>query len=150
YVQRAALKLLRWEADSDEGRRRFTEERQILAHLQHPNIARLLDGGSTPDGMPWIVMELVEGVPIHEYADAHNLSTEDRVRMMITVCRAVSAAHAQLIIHRDLKPGNILVDAGGAVKLLDFGIARFLNPSTGSAETSPAERCFSPGYASPE
>ncbi|HYP13760.1 MAG TPA: protein kinase, partial [Bryobacteraceae bacterium] len=108
YTQRAALKALRWEIDTPEARRAFAEERQILARLEHPNVARLVDGGETIGGQPYLVLEFVEGTPITEYVQAKKLSIEERLRLMITVCKAVHAAHKSLIIHQDLKPENIL------------------------------------------
>jgi eukaryotic-like serine/threonine-protein kinase len=128
FKKRVALKLLKPGMDSEEILRRFRTERQILAALDHPNIARLLDGGTTDRGLPYFVMEHVEGRPITEYCDGENLSLADRLRLFRTVCSAVQFAHQNLIVHRDLKPGNILVGADGEPKLLDFGIAKLLNP----------------------
>src|SRR5213078_5375286 len=102
----------------------FRTERQILAGLEHPNIARLLDGGTTAEGTPFLVMELVEGVPIDEYSDGHGLDVTDRLRLFRQVCAAVQYAHQRLVVHRDIKPGNILVAADGTPKLVDFGIAK--------------------------
>ncbi len=149
FRQRAALKIVRAEIDTERGRARFLEERQILAHLNHPNIARILDGGQTEDGAPYLVMEAVDGLSIAEHCQQKNLPVEACLRLFVTVCRAVHFAHTQLIVHRDLKPSNILVTAGGTVKLLDFGIARLIAP--GSRET-PAfgELALTPDYASPE
>ena len=108
--------------------RHFRRERQILASLEHPNIARLLDGGTTTDGSPYIVMEYVEGEAIDRYCDRHELSLVERLRMFLVVCGAVAYAHRNLVVHRDLKPRNILVTEDGDPKLLDFGIATVLNP----------------------
>ncbi|HKS25796.1 MAG TPA: serine/threonine-protein kinase [Thermoanaerobaculia bacterium] len=149
FRQRAALKILRTELDTDRSRRRFWRERQILAQLNHPNIARLLDGGASDDGMPYLVMEAVDGLPITEYCDRHALTVTQRLQLFVTVCLAVQAAHALRIIHRDLKPSNILVSEDGTVKLLDFGIAGLLDRDATALEAS-SEIAFTPAYASPE
>jgi non-specific serine/threonine protein kinase/serine/threonine-protein kinase len=153
YRQRVALKLIARHADSAEVVRRFRQERQILASLNHPNIARLLDGGMTEDGRPYFVMEYIEGAPITEYCDARRLSTAARLRLFADVCAAVEHAHSYLVVHRDLKPSNILVTKEGVVKLLDFGIAKLLNPElTGLSLdlTDEHDRLMTPEYASPE
>jgi tetratricopeptide (TPR) repeat protein/tRNA A-37 threonylcarbamoyl transferase component Bud32 len=151
YEKRLALKLVQRGMDSDSVLRRFLAERQILASMDHPNIARLLDGGTTDDGRPYFVMELVEGQPIDDYADANGLDIEARLELFRQVCAAVSYAHQRLVIHRDLKPSNILVAADGTAKLLDFGIARILgtdDPDTPSTVT--VLGLMTPEYASPE
>ncbi|HEY1986460.1 MAG TPA: serine/threonine-protein kinase [Terracidiphilus sp.] len=132
---------------------RFRAERQILADLNHPNIARLLDGGITPEGVPYIVMEYVEGVPIHAYCRDHHLPIAERLRIFRDVCSAVDYAHRHLVVHRDLKPANILVTKDGVPKLLDFGIAKMLAQGPISGENAPTqsfERLLTPEYASPE
>ena len=130
---------------------RFNSERQILANLNHPNIARLLDGGITANGLPYLVMEYVPGIPIDDYARDHRLNIEDRLKLFVTVCAAVEYAHKNLVIHRDIKPGNILVTEEGVPKLLDFGIAKLLGAEPGdSAPTRTADRMLTPDYASPE
>jgi TolB-like protein/Tfp pilus assembly protein PilF/tRNA A-37 threonylcarbamoyl transferase component Bud32 len=153
YRKRVAIKLVRHHAHADEIQRRFRTERQALAALDHPNIVRLLDGGSTEDGLPYLVMDYVEGLPIDQYCDSHNLSVTQRLDLFRTVCAAVQYAHEQLVIHRDLKPGNILVSAEGTPKLMDFGIAKVLDPEF-SAETLLVTRAdvhpMTPLYASPE
>jgi WD40 repeat protein len=139
--------------DTDDIVRRFRVERQALANLQHPNIARLLDGGTSDDGRPYLVMELVEGVLIDEHCRARDLDLEQRVELFGKVCDAVSHAHRNLIVHRDLKPSNVLVDASGEPKLLDFGVAKVLDPDTVGASlavTGRSERLLTPRYASPE
>jgi len=128
FEQRVAIKVVRRGMDTEEILRRFRSERQILAHLDHPNIAKLFDGGTTEDGRPYFVMEFVEGWPIDEYCDERKLTTRDRLELFRSVCSAVHFAHQNLIVHRDLKPGNILVTDGGVPKLLDFGIAKLLDP----------------------
>ncbi|MGA7314966.1 MAG: serine/threonine-protein kinase [Silvibacterium sp.] len=153
YRKQVALKVVRGGQDSAFVISRFKNERQILASLDHPNIARLLDGGSTEDGAPYFVMELIEGEPIERYCDHHGLSLGGRLRLFLEVCSAVQFAHQRLIIHRDLKPGNILVTADGATKLLDFGIAKILESGalTDSFEPTLTEfRALTPSYASPE
>ena len=136
--KRVALKVIRG-ADSAEVVRHFKRERQILASLEHPNIARLLDGGSTDDGLPYFVMEHIEGQPILEYCDSRSLSVTDRLKLFQSVCSAVQYAHRNLVVHRDIKPGNILVTADGSPRLLDFGIAKLLNPElSGEAPTATA------------
>ena len=153
FTQKVAFKLIKRGMDTDEIVRRFVAERQILASLAHPNIARLFDGGSTPDGRPYFVMEYVEGRPITAYAAEHRLSVEARLRLFLRVCRAVQHAHQSLVVHRDLKPANILVDAEGEPKLLDFGIAKLLDPSSFggmTALTGLAPGPMTPDYASPE
>jgi tetratricopeptide (TPR) repeat protein len=132
---------------------RFRAERQILASLDHPNIARLIDGGVTGDGAPYLVMELVEGEPLDRFAAERGLGLRDRLALFLAVCAAVSYAHQRLVVHRDLKPGNILVTAAGDVKLLDFGIAKLLQPpgaETTAAPTVTLMRTLTPGYSSPE
>ncbi len=151
YHKRVALKLIKRGMDTDAVLTRFRIERQILAQLEHPNIARLIDGGKTEDGLPYLVMEYVEGAPITEYADAHKLSITERLKLFRAVCAAVQYAHRNLVIHRDLKPSNILVTAEGVPKLLDFGIAKLLDQkSQGETETVTALRAMTPEYASPE
>ena len=153
YKKRVAIKLIKRGMDTDFIVRRFRNERQILASLDHPHIARLLDGGSTDDGLPYFVMEYVEGHPIYRYCDDHRLSIIDRLKLFREVCAAVHYAHENLVIHRDLKPTNILVTAAGIPKLLDFGIAKLLNPDLSSQALDPttaAVRMMTPEYASPE
>ena len=150
FDQRVALKLIKRGMDSEAILRRFFTERQILASLQHPNIAHLIDGGTTNEGLPFFVMEFVEGVSIMEYANRENLDLDDRLKLFCEVCSAVTFAHQSLIIHRDLKPSNILVTDGGAPKLLDFGIAKLLRSETGNAATATQNFIFTPEYASPE
>ncbi len=131
---------------------RFLQEREILASLDHPNIARLLDAGSTEEGLPYLVMELVEGQPIQQWCDARKLDISGRIALMRTVCAAVRHAHQHLVVHRDLKPGNILVTADGTVKLLDFGIAKLLEdkPRGELPATQTLAQMMTPDYASPE
>ena len=148
YTKEVAVKLVRGGRDSAFVLERFRNERQILATLDHPNIARLLDGGTTDDGVPYLVMELIEGVRIDSYCDAHTLSITERLKLFRQVCGAVQYAHQRLVIHRDIKPSNILVRKEGVPKLLDFGIAKILDPAAG-AETTLA-RPMTPEYASPE
>lgn len=153
FQKRVAIKLIRRGMDTDEILLRFRTERQILASLDCPNIAKLLDGGTTDDGLPYFVMEYVEGVPIDVYCDTLKLGTVDRLKLFRTVCAAVHAAHQNLVVHRDLKPGNILVTADGTPKLLDFGIAKLLNPDLAPytiVATAMDQRPMTPAYASPE
>jgi serine/threonine protein kinase len=152
YHMRVAIKIIKRGMDTELIVRRFRTERQILAQLEHPNIAHLLDGGSTADDSPYLVMEYVEGQPIDQYADDHRLSISERLRLFRTVCSAVTYAHQNLVIHRDLKPSNILVTSEGIPKLLDFGIAKLLSPDqTRSAHEHTAALPFmTPEYASPE
>src|SRR5262249_42036170 len=138
--------------DTEEVLRRFRHERQILAGLEHPYIARLIDGGATADGRPFFVMEKVEGEPVHVYCRSHRLSVESRLRLFLRVCEAVSYSHRALVVHRDLKPGNILVTAEGVPKLLDFGVAKLLDPSADPGLTATVYGIgpLTPEYASPE
>ena len=130
---------------------RFRSERQILANLDHPNIARLLDGGITDEGLPYLVMEYVNGVRVDDYCRINKLGTEQRLQLFCTICAAIEYAHKNLVIHRDIKPANILVTPEGIPKLLDFGIAKLLDPESGDlAQTMTAERMMTPEYASPE
>ena len=151
YRKQVAIKLVRAGQNSDFVIRRFKNERQILASLDHPNIARLLDGGTTEEGVPYFVMELIEGQPITEYCDSRNLPIVERLKLFTSVCSAVQYAHQRLIVHRDIKPSNILVTHEGMPKLLDFGIAKIVDTDSG---TGPATltifRALTPGYASPE
>jgi serine/threonine protein kinase/tetratricopeptide (TPR) repeat protein len=153
YRKQVAIKLVHAGIDRDELVRRFWLERQILATLEHPNIARLIDGGTTGSGQPYVVMDYVEGVPIDRYCDRHALSITDRLRLFQTVCGAVEYAHQNLIVHRDLKPANILVTQDGVPKLLDFGIAKLLRPDPAfdsPAMTVTGVHLMTPEYASPE
>ncbi len=152
FTQLVALKVVKRGMDTDDIVRRFNQERTLLSGLNHPNIARLLDGGATEDGRPYFVLEFVEGTPIDRYCDSNRLSVADRLKLFRKVCSAVHHAHQNLIVHRDLKPGNILVTKEGEPKLLDFGIAKVLNPSIMQAQevTGPEVRLMTPEYASPE
>jgi len=150
WEQRVALKLIRRGLDTGDVIRRFLSERQILSSLDHPNIARLLDGGTTENGLPYLVMEYVEGTPITRYCDERRLPVEERLRLFCHVGRAVQHAHRSLVVHRDLKPSNILVTDEGRVKLLDFGIARILDPADEEVRTRTGRRPLTPEYASPE
>jgi len=153
YRQHVAVKLLRPGLATSDLVRRFLAERQILATLDHPNIARLLDGGVSDDGRPYFVMEYVEGQPITDYCDAHRLSVDDRLVLFEQVCEAVQYAHRNLVVHRDLKPSNIFVTDDGEVKLLDFGIAKLLDPEAVPAaapHTRTGARPMTLEYASPE
>ena len=153
FPLRVALKVMRNGLDQDRVLlRRFTEERQILATLEHPGVARLLEGGVTNEGHPWFAMEYVNGMPLNRYIEAHALSLHDKLRLFLQIVDAVSYAHRNLIVHRDLKPSNILVTSDSSIKLLDFGIAKLLAPPV--AGDAPITRTgfqpFTPEYASPE
>jgi serine/threonine protein kinase len=166
YYRQVALKVIRRGMDTRFALNRFRHERQILATLDHPNIARMLDGGTTEDGRPYFVMEYIIGRPLTEYCDAHRLSINDRLRLFLPVCAAVQHAHQKLIVHRDLKPSNILVTStegrgegkgdgkeAGIPKLLDFGIAKLLDPGLSPiaiTRTMTSLRMMTPHYASPE
>ena len=148
FEKKVAIKLVKRGMDTNAILRRFSQERQILAGLDHPNIARLVDGGATGDGLPYLVMEYVEGTPITDYCEERALPVRDRLELFRSVCAAVQYAHQNLIVHRDLKPGNILVTADGIPKLLDFGIAKLLEPKPDLTVT--ALRVMTPECASPE
>jgi len=148
FDRQVALKLIKRGMDSDAIVKRFVMERQILANLDHPNIARLIDGGTTEDGLPFFVLEYVNGLTITRYCNEHRLNTTDRVKLFRQVCAAVQFAHQNLIVHRDLKPTNIIVTEDGTPKLLDFGIAKLL--STSAEATVTIGRVLTPEYASPE
>jgi serine/threonine-protein kinase len=146
FIQRAAVKLLRRGLYSELEQRLFRRERQLLAGLDHPNIARLIDGGVTAAGIPYLALEFVAGEPITRYATQRRLPVRARVELFLVVCRAVDAAHRALIVHRDIKPSNIIVGADGTVKLLDFGIAKLLEDDV----EAPTVGVFTPDYAAPE
>ena len=153
FRRQVAIKLIKRGMDTDFILRRFRNERQILANLNHPNIARLYNGGTTDDGLPFFVMEYVEGLPINQYCLVHKLSVTERLKLFRSVCAAVHYAHQNLVVHRDLKPSNILVTADGTPKLLDFGIAKLLSADVNEprAEMTATEfRVMTPEYASPE
>ena len=153
FQKRVALKVLKRGTDTDSVVRRFRHERQILASLEHPNIAGLLDGGTTSEGLPYFAMEYVEGQPLVEYAHGQHLDLTTRLILFRKVCAAVQYAHQNLIIHRDIKPANVLVTADGEPKLLDFGIAKLLNPELDWATLAPTVaglHLMTPEYASPE
>lgn len=153
FRREVAIKLISPAMLSEETLRRFRDERQILAQLEHPNIAHMLDGGSTDDGTPYLVMEYVEGQPIDEYCDARRLTVRERLAVFSSVCDAVQFAHRNLVVHRDLKPSNILVTSDGVPKLLDFGIAKLLHRDALAKTvyvTAADVRVLTPSYASPE
>lgn len=152
FRQEVAIKLIRRGFDFDDIHERFLRERRILARLDHPGLARLIDGGSAPDGRPWFALEFVRGEPITVWCDRHRLGLDARMRLMLEVCAAVQYAHSQLVVHRDLKPANVLVDAAGQVRLLDFGIARLLDADEAGATLTRAgsRGLFTPEYAAPE
>lgn len=151
--RKVAVKLIKRGMDFDFVQRRFRHERRILASLEHPNVARLLDAGSTPEGIPYFVMEYVRGLTIDRYCDTARLSVPERLALFRLVCSAVSCAHERRIIHRDIKPANVLVTPEGVPKLLDFGIAKALEPrqwTMSIEETATVLRLMTPEYASPE
>lgn len=148
FRNNVAIKIVRPGLDTANVRRRFLHERQILADLQHPYIARLLDGGTTSDGLPFLVMEYVDGIPITEFVK--DLSLNERLLLFQRVCEAVAFAHRRLVVHRDLKPSNIFVTPDGRPKLLDFGIAKILESDGTQAQTMTSLGAFTPDYASPE
>jgi serine/threonine-protein kinase len=153
YEKRVAVKFFRPEFESPGLVERFRVERQILANLDHPHIAKLLDGGSTAEGVPYLVMDYVEGLPIDEYCDRHHLSVAARLELFRKVCAAVQYAHANLVVHRDIKPSNFLVRDDGEPKLLDFGIAKLLSPDAPPLRREPTRLgayAMTPEYASPE
>jgi non-specific serine/threonine protein kinase/serine/threonine-protein kinase len=152
FRKTVALKLVRGGSRSDSFERRFRQEREILARLQHPNIAAVMDGGTTEQGQPYLVMEYLDGQPITAFCAARGMGTRARVALFRSVCDAVQFAHQNLVVHRDIKPGNVLVDGHGVPKLLDFGIAKLLADGTDSAEapTATALPLMTPEYASPE
>ena len=152
FKKQVAVKLLQPQRAGAAFIARFQREREILASLDHPNIARLIDAGATEEGLPYLVMELVEGQPIHQWCDERKLDTSARLKLLRTVCAAVRHAHQHLVVHRDLKPGNILVTPAGTVKLLDFGIAKLLQdkPAGDLPTTQTLAQMMTPDYASPE
>ena len=153
YRKDVALKVIKRGMDTNFILRRFRDERQILANLNHPNIAQLFDGGATDNGLPFYVMEYVEGEPIDAYCDARELSIHERLKLFLTVCSAVHYAHQSLVVHLDIKPANILVTREGTLKLLDFGISRLLDRESYQMTVYPtgaAPRLMTPGYGSPE
>ncbi len=156
FEKHVAVKLIRRGMDTDHIIARFQNERRLLAALEHAGIARMIDGGVTEDGRPYLIMEYVEGVPIDRYCDTHDVSLRERIALFRTVCDAVHHAHRNLIVHRDIKPGNVFVSTSGEVKLLDFGIAKVLDVETGAGEASSGGvtvtglRMMTPRYASPE
>ncbi len=150
FHQRAALKLIKLGMDSREIVERFLAERRILARLDHPNIARLIDGGVDARGRPYFVMEWIDGLPLIDFAQAHRLDLRARIELFLKLCDAVGYAHRQLVVHRDLKPGNVLVDLRGDPKLLDFGIAKLLEVDGAEHTSATGPRFFTRAYAAPE
>ncbi|MEM7349777.1 MAG: serine/threonine-protein kinase [Acidobacteriota bacterium] len=153
YRRQVVIKVVRGDRETESMLRRLRVERQILANLEHPNIARLYDGGNTTEGLPYFVMEYIDGLQIDTYCKQYRLSVDDRLNLFKQVCAAVHYAHQNLVVHRDIKPSNILVTADGVPKLLDFGIAKLLNPGLVASEIEPTatwQRMLTPSYASPE
>lgn len=152
FQQKVALKLLKREMNTSALRRHFEQEREILASLEHPNIARLLDAGTSDDKIPFIAMEYVDGLPIDEYCESQALDLNARLELFRTVCSAVDFAHRNLVIHRDLKPSNVLVTNDGVPKLLDFGISKIISKEYADADAATITRMgvMTPSYASPE
>ena len=150
FQKQVAVKVIRRGMDTPSAIERFRRERQILAHLEHPHVARLLDGGATDDGRPFLVMEFVDGLPLLAWCELRPASIAERLRLFRQVCAAVQYAHQNLVIHRDLKTANILVAADGTPRLLDFGIARLIDPSGAADRAMTAALAMTPAYASPE
>ena len=153
FHKEVAIKVVQRGLDLDRVVRQFRRERQISASLEHPNIAALIDGGTTAEGLPYFVMEFIRGKPIHVYCDEAGLKRRERLELFLTVCAAVHFAHSSGVIHRDIKPGNILVTSRGIPKLLDFGVAKIVNPEIlpGSQESiGTFAAAMTPEYASPE
>jgi len=151
YRKLVALKIVARGLRTRDSLRKFETERHILAHLDHPNIAKLLDGGTTADGQPWFVMDFIAGTPIDEYCDEQRLGIPARLKLFLTVCSAVQYAHQNFVVHRDIKPRNIMVTSEGAIRLLDFGIAKLLDPDAEvTPDTVSIVRMMTPEYASPE
>ncbi len=150
FEQKVAIKLVTGGRVSQERLARFRDERQILANLEHPHIARLLDGGTTADDMPFLVMEYVDGQPIDEYCEVHGLTVRQRLDLFLKICHAVQYAHQKLVIHSDIKPSNILVTAEAEPRLVDFGIARLLDAPGVRDGSASVNRAMTPGYSSPE
>ncbi len=150
FEKQVAVKLIKRGFDTDEIIKRFRNERQILAGLDHTNITRLIDGGATEDGLPYLVMDYVEGEPLTKFCNFRELSIEDRLKLFLQICSAVKYAHQNLIIHRDLKPSNILVTNDGTPKLLDFGIAKLIDEANDETQNHTLTRVMTPEYASPE
>lgn len=150
FTQKAALKLIKRGMDTDFIVQRFQTERRILSKLNHPFIAKLLDGGTTDDGLPYFVMEYVSGENLKDFCRNHNLSNSEKLKLFRQICEAVSYAHRNLVIHRDLKPSNIIICEDGTPKLLDFGIAKVLDPENETEKTTTEFRLLTPKYASPE
>jgi serine/threonine protein kinase len=150
FSQEVAIKLIRRGFDFDDVHARFRRERRILARLDHPNLARFIDGGVAPDGRPWFALEYVDGTAITRWCDAHRMPVRRRVHLFLEVCAAVQYAHEHLVVHRDLKPANILVDGAGRVRLLDFGIARLLDDDGETLAATGIRSLFTPEYAAPE
>lgn len=154
FEQKVALKIVKPGLSTIPIIRRFQHERQILANLQHPNIARLFDGGITEDKRPFFTMEYVDGIPIDEYCDKNKLTINERLKLFIKVCEAVQYAHNNLVIHRDLKPSNILIKSDGTIKLLDFGISKVLSAESENQDlptiTQAEINLLTPEYSSPE
>lgn len=150
FRKRVAIKLIKRGMDSAFILQRFRHEREILASLDHPNIARLMDAGTAPDGRPYFVMEFVDGQPIDRFCEEQRLDVRGRIQLFRLVCAAVASAHRNLVVHRDLKPGNILITADGTPKLLDFGLAKLLDPGAAGESTATGLFLMTPEYASPE
>lgn len=150
FEQQVAIKLLKQGFVSKIALNRFISERQILARLHHRFIAQLIDGGTTDEGLPYLVMEYIEGLPLLDYCNQHNLELKARLELFQNICSAVQYAHQHLVIHRDLKPSNILVTEDGSPKLLDFGISKLLLQEGDALQTQTEFRALTPGYASPE
>ena len=149
YHLRAVAKIMGVQISGDEAERRFRQETQLLANFSHPAIARLLDAGTTTEGLPYLIMEWVDGQPVDQFCEARSLAIADRIRLFLKICDAVDYAHRNLVVHSDLKPGNILVEADGSPKLLDFGIARQMT-ELGDTALKEKSRAFTPAYAAPE
>ncbi len=151
FAKSVAIKVLKRGPDSEEILRRFRIEREILARLEHPNITHLLDAGTTDDGLPYFIMEFVDGAPITTFAEQHDLSDNDRVALFLKICRAVDFAHRHGVVHRDIKPSNLLIGSDNEPKLLDFGIARMVQKADEEITlTLPLHQRLTPKYASPE